>query len=321
MKVSVAIPTWRRTAPLSRCLDALERQDRSPDQLVLVVRREDRETREMLTGRRLPFRLDLVAPPRPGLLAALNAGLDRVDGDLVAFTDDDTAPYPDWLQKIETRFEEDPNLGGLGGRDRMPAKDGVGWEEPRDVTVGRVLWFGRVVGNHNFGSGPMREVDVLKGANMAFRMSAIGDLRIDTALLGDGTQHHTEVELCLALKAAGWKIAFDPAILVDHYEEQRPGGNRLKAMSSEEQHDTIHNRAYEVLKHLPPHRRIPVFAYGVLVGSRDAPGLLLTAESLLRGAPPRTALRRLRVTIAAHRAALASRRAARQRARGSSSAR
>jgi len=302
--ISVLIPGWKRPESLARCLDALERQSRLPDQVVLSVRADDTPTREMIAARKSPFPLDIATPERPGLLAALNAGFDRAEGDLIAATDDDTEAHPDWLERIVTRFDADPRLGGLGGRDRMPTEGGEGWEEPNDLPVGRVLWFGRVVGNHNFGSGEIREVDILKGANMSFRRSALGSKRIDTALRGCGAEHHTEIELCLALKAAGWKIAYDPAVMVDHHEEVRYDARRGPEMSLEEQHNAVHNRAYGLVKHLPLHRAIPGFAYGTLVGTRDNPGVAVTIKSILEGIPARKALSRLRVTLSAHLSAL-----------------
>jgi GT2 family glycosyltransferase len=304
MTISVLIPSWKRPESLARCLDALERQTRLPDQVVLSVRPDDAPTREMIAARKSPFPLDVATPERPGLLAALNAGFDRAECDLIAATDDDTEAHPDWLERIEARFEADPRLGGLGGRDRMPAEEGEGWEEPNDLPVGRVLWFGRVVGNHNFGSGEIREVDILKGANMAFRRNALGSKRIDTALRGRGAEHHTEIELCLALKAEGWKIAYDPAVMVDHYEEVRYAAQRGPEMSFEEQHNAVHNRAYGLLKHLPLHRAVPAFLYGILVGTRDNPGVAVTIKAILEGASPRPALARLRVTLSAHLSAL-----------------
>lgn len=313
MTISVLIPSWKRPESLARCLDALERQTRRPDQVVLVVRADDAPTREMIAARKSPFPLGIATPERPGVIAALNTGFDRAECDLVAVTDDDTEPHSDWLELIEARFEADPRLGGLGGRDRMPAEDGKGWEEPNALAVGRVLWFGRVVGNHNFGSGPIREVDILKGANMVFRRSAMAGKRIDTALRGQGAEHHWEIELCLALKAAGAKIAYDPAVLVDHYEEVRYNAQRGPEMSFEEQHNAVHNRTYGLLKHLPLHRAVPAFLYGILVGTRDNPGVAMTIKTILGGTSPRPALSRLRVTLSAHFSALGTLR----RSRGS----
>jgi hypothetical protein len=85
-------------------------------------------------------------------------------------------------------------------------------------TVGQVQWFGQVIGNHHVGKGEAREVDVLKGVNMSFRGKAIGQKRFDTRMRGTSAQIHYEIEFCLSLKRAGWKLVYDPKIAVDHYQ-------------------------------------------------------------------------------------------------------
>ena len=53
----------------------------------------------------------------PGQVAALNAGLDKTQGEIIAITDDDAAPHVDWLERIEARYLADKAIGGVGGRD------------------------------------------------------------------------------------------------------------------------------------------------------------------------------------------------------------
>jgi GT2 family glycosyltransferase len=312
MKISVLIPTWKRARSLARCLDALERQTRRPDELVLVVRAEDDESRALLSTRTMPFRTNVVEPPRAGVVAALNAGLDSVGGDVVAITDDDTAPLPDWLARIEEHFVADAALGGLGGRDRI-----VGSTEEDSAgsgpVVGRISRFGRVLGNHHLGRGETREVDILKGANMAVRRAALAHKRIDTDLRGTGAEHHWEIDLCLALKRDGWKLAYDPSVEVLHYEVERHGGQREDRMSARERFDAVHNQTLSLLRNLPPRRRFVALCYAFLVGTRADPGPLLALESILRGGAPREVIPRLRTATAGRLAALSGSRGTRRR--------
>ncbi|NTX23610.1 glycosyltransferase family 2 protein, partial [Burkholderia cepacia] len=48
MKISVLVPTYRRPADLARCLLALQRQQRLPDEVIVVARPEDDATHERL---------------------------------------------------------------------------------------------------------------------------------------------------------------------------------------------------------------------------------------------------------------------------------
>jgi GT2 family glycosyltransferase len=247
-------------------------------------------------GPKLPTRV--VPPDRPGVIAALNVGFDEARGDVIAVIDDDTAPDPDWLRRILARFAEDRQLVGLGGRDRV-IDGGSTLAGSEELEVGRVLWFGRVVGNHHLGAGKMREVDIVKGANMAVRRSALAGVRIDSALRGRGAQHHWEIDLSLALKAAGGQIAYDPAIQLNHYAVTRHVGEREGSMSPQESFDAVHNQTYALLKYLPPVRRLIAFGYALLVGTRAEPGPLLALAPLAGGHSPRPALRRSRVATAA----------------------
>jgi len=50
---------------------------------------------------------------RPTQTAAMAAGVERAEGDVIAFTDDDAVPRRDWLTRIASHFE-DPRVGGVG---------------------------------------------------------------------------------------------------------------------------------------------------------------------------------------------------------------
>nr|MDQ6948843.1 glycosyltransferase family 2 protein [Actinomycetota bacterium] len=115
--ISVVVPTFRRPTSLRRCLVALDTQSRLPDEVVVAVRDSDSETSRLVATWSSRFRLDTVRVERPGGVAALNAALAVVQGDVVAFIDDDTEPHADWLARVAAHFEQDPTLGGLGGRD------------------------------------------------------------------------------------------------------------------------------------------------------------------------------------------------------------
>jgi len=249
--------------------------------VIVVVRDSDAATWEFLAQFYSPnLLLDIVTVSVPGVVAALNAGLDVVKGDIISITDDDAAPHPDWLEKINAHFLRQSALGGVGGRDWIyeggnsshishPAKN-----LDKNLTVGKLQWFGRVIGNHHLGYGAAREVDVLKGVNMSFRTLAIGKLRFDQRMRGTGAQVHFEMAFTLALKRAGWQIIYDPNIAVDHYpavrfdEDQRHKFNQMAVIN------LVHNETLVLLEHLSLVRRIVFLLWAVLVGTRDSFGLL-----------------------------------------------
>jgi cellulose synthase/poly-beta-1,6-N-acetylglucosamine synthase-like glycosyltransferase len=283
MKLSVIVPTWRRPEDLTRCLAGLAAQLRPADEVLVVARREDSETwaaleRSSGSSHQLPVRGISVAVS--GVVPSLRAGLNASRGDVVAITDDDAVPRRDWLERIERLLERDPTVGGVGGRDWVH-RDGVlnGGER----TVGSVRWYGRVIGNHHLGVGGPREVDLLKGANMAFRARAVRPVDLDDGLRGEGDQPHWEIDLCLSVKRNGWTLLYDPAIAVDHYPAPRFEREQRAAGSAEALRNEVHNRTYALLKGLPGWRAPITLAYEFLVGTRQAPGLAAALERRARG--------------------------------------
>ena len=273
-KITVIIPTYRRPEDLARCFTALKQQERMPDETIVVVRKSDASTWEFLAEfdasliQFLPLTIDV-----PGVVAAMNLGLATAKGDIIAFTDDDAAPHPDWLKRIEQYFAEDGNLGGVGGRDRMYLDGTEMVQGERDI-VGHLQWFGRIVGNHHLGFGDPREVDVLKGVNMSFRRVAIGHMRFDERMRGTGAQVHFEIAFCLALKRAGWKLLYDPSLTVDHYQALRFDEDQRNSFNALAFGNAIHNETLALLEHLPLWRRWVFSTWALLVGTRKAFGLV-----------------------------------------------
>lgn len=283
MYFSVIVPTYKRGDDLQRCLRALGAQRRPADEIVVVYQISDVETRQVLSQRPDSERLTVVTVSEPGVVAALNAGLDRARGDVVAMTDDDAAPQPDWLLRMETHYRADERVGGVGGRDWI-------WENGtllggRDGTapvVGRLAWWGVPRGYHHLGTGPPRAVDSLKGVNMSFRREAIRGLCFDRSLRGTGAQSHNELVFCLAVRRRGWTLLYDPTIIVDHYPGVRHGDpNQRVGFNPAAIEEYAHNLTYALASHLDRKRLTLYLLHSLILGSRRLPGLLLALETAL----------------------------------------
>lgn len=273
IKITVLIPTFRRSRDLERCLEALKKQTRSVDEVILVVRENDGETLGFLETRSYqPLPVVIVPVTLPGQVAALNAGIQVARGEIISITDDDTAPHPDWLERIEARFLADNSVGGVGGRDRV--FHGSQLEEGSRSRVGKVQWFGRVIGNHHLGVGEAREVDVLKGANMSYRRSAIGPKRFDERLRGTGAQVHNDLAFSLALKREGWKLIYDPLVLVDHFPGDRFDRDRREEFNYRATSDKIYNETLVLLEYLSAFQRSIFLVWAVLIGTYCSFGFL-----------------------------------------------
>lgn len=281
MRISVVVPTFRRPANLLRCLDALKRQDLAPDEVLVAVRDDDRATWTALATWPVErLRLRLVSAGDLGASEARNRCLDRSSGDLIAMTDDDTIPRPEWLARIHARFSADAELGGLGGPDWI-----AGHETPetgRAAEVGRIRWWGRRVGNHHHGSrGPVR-VEWLKGANMAFRREALRGIRFGRLLRGNAAQFGEDFAVSLELASGRWKLGYDPAVAVDHFPGHLPGvGDHRTLTDPVSLADASHNETVVLLGYLTPLRRAAFLLWAALVGTRLLPGVLVAVYLLV----------------------------------------
>lgn len=291
--MSVVVPTYRRPDHLRACLRGLVAQGRTADEVV-VVRRPDDDAAGAVR-REYAGTVREVLVDRPGVVAALSAGLRASTGEVVAFTDDDAIPRPDWLARIVTHFG-DPALGVLGGRDVLPADDPGDPGDSRDV--GRITPWGKLVGNHHVGRGDCRDVDVVKGVNLAVRRCAAA---LPVGLRGRGAQPHWEVPLCLWARARGWRVVYDPHLLVDHYPTARPAGDRRGSVVPADVAAEAYNLVAGQLSQRP-HLFWRRAAFGLTVGDAAVPGLARAAYGFVRG--DRDPARRLCPSLAGQLAAL-----------------
>jgi GT2 family glycosyltransferase len=269
---------------LADCLDALEAQERRPDEILVVVRDDDGETETSLVDRDAVRVVHVEVPPgQPGFVAGLNAGIAASSGAVVCLTDDDAAPRPDWISRIVAEFEADPSLGALGGRD-LVYHDGVPERGEAEV-VGLITSWGRTIGRHHLGTGRAREVDVLKGVNLSVRGDLLRELGFDRRLLGIATEHHSELHLCLAIKRRGFRVVYDPTLVVDH--RPAPRAAEAREHGPRQVLNASHNETLAMLEHLPLRRRLVHFAFATLIGSRSAPGLAQSLRLLLTSGDPR----------------------------------
>lgn len=293
--VSVIVPSWRRPRSLERCLRALALQSRAPDEVVVGLRADDGGSIRVVEAlaRAFPARLCFATTTEEGVIAAMSAALSRCGKDtgIVAITDDDTEPRADWLERLAVCFA-DPRVAGAGGRDWQAQERG---DRP---VVGKLQWFGRTVGNHHMGTGPARDVDVLKGANCAYRAALLRAVGFDARLAGQGAQQYWELAICLPLRRAGWRLVYDPAIAVEHHVEPRSDGDQLHrgVFAAAPLSDATHNETLVLLEYQRGMRRAAFMAWALLVGTRHEPGVAQLPALLIGG--DRDVLARWRATLA-----------------------
>ncbi len=113
---SIVVPTHQRPKQLSACLAALARLDYPRDRFEVIVVHDGAwpDPRNSLPpGEALNVKV--LSQLRAGPAAARNKGAKEAKGQLLAFTDDDCAPAPDWLKVLADQLVYEPHAV-IGGR-------------------------------------------------------------------------------------------------------------------------------------------------------------------------------------------------------------
>src|SRR5436190_6621269 len=172
VQVSVVIGTYNRAHLLKGTLEALASQT-VPSSLeweIVVVDNNSRDTTAQVVtafSKTIATPVRYVFEPELGISRARNRGIREARGSIIAFTDDDVLPSPDWIADLLAAIDR-WNAHGVGGR-ILPR-----WETspPRWLTDNRHLR--NRLGIMDFESSRLLALPVTGepqawGGNMAFR--------------------------------------------------------------------------------------------------------------------------------------------------------
>ncbi len=120
LKYSVIVPAYSAMDTLPRCLAALQDQtvaredyeiivvdDGSPDRTADIAEKILADRDERVSGR-------VIRAPHGGPAQARNIGARAANGDVLAFTDADCEPVPDWLEQLTAALKDETVSGAKG---------------------------------------------------------------------------------------------------------------------------------------------------------------------------------------------------------------
>lgn len=202
-EISVVIPTFQRQALLPELVRLLEGQSLPPSdfEVILVDNGSGDGTVELLTELAESSALDiqvLTYTERQGPAGARNAGWRQARSPVVAFTDDDCLPAPEWLAEGLAAVKRDERLGVVQGRTAYPEGSTLGdWSVYRQV------------------DGP---TPFFEGCNLFFRREAL----VQTAGFDEVAGFYFEdTQAGWAVVEAGWGRGYADGALVLHPVEDR----------------------------------------------------------------------------------------------------
>jgi GT2 family glycosyltransferase len=204
--VSVVVPVYNGEKTIAECLDSLLALRYPRDRLELLVVDNGSRDGTAAVLQRYGSRIVRLDESTRGPAAARNAGLRAAGGEVVAFTDADCRVDPDWLAAIVAPLA-DPRVGIAGGTIRAlpPANE--------------VERFGEVIHDHR------QAIEVFEPPyaitmNWASRRAVLEEL----GGFDERFRRGEDVDLSYRMIQAGYTLAFAPAAVIYHHNEERLAG-------------------------------------------------------------------------------------------------
>ena len=269
-QISVVIPTRNRPRALAACLEGLKAQTLSSSQFEVVVVDDGGSAKldDIVEGRREALQVSLSQLPHAGPAAARNAGARIAGGEVLAFTDDDCVPAPEWLEAITGAVDRSP--GSLvGGRTENALTANSSSEASQSV-----LSYLYVEGLRRTGQLPF-----VASNNMALERGLFDALEGFDASFPEAAAEDRDLSArCIA---SGGSLVFEPAAVVRHSHPLDPLSLLRQFMAygrGARQLSGGHGQADSA-----PGIRSPGFYAGMLVEPyrRHPPGRALVVSSLV----------------------------------------
>lgn len=125
MLVSVVLPAFNEENYIERCLDALSRQEHPEFDFETIV--VDDGSTDQTASIAAGYRARVISGPRRGVAGARQTGFEAARGVIIASTDADSAPRPDWLHRLVGHLLTQPECVAVYGPIRL--YDGKGYED------------------------------------------------------------------------------------------------------------------------------------------------------------------------------------------------
>ncbi len=284
MKISVAIPTYKRPEYVRQAIASVVRQTHKPYELILVSRSSDYETKEAIMECVHQYdgvNIKHVFVDVAGFLPPVVKAIDTAGGDILAFLDDDAEAHPDWLSRI-SKYYLTPSVAGVGGR-YINFLNGIKQQVSPCSVAAKLFWYGKSVGNMHRDTlfSQPRNADFLIGGNMSFRLSLLKEAKPDWRL-GKNVSFYWEMDVGLKIKKMGYRIIFDPQIAVDHHSAPRELDG-LRTINYEGVYWSNYNYALLMRTHLSKFGYLAYIAYSLLVGWGGSPGLIYILIKTIQG--------------------------------------
>lgn len=249
--LSIVIPVMNKTAITHQCLESIVRETPPGTYEVIIVDNASAEPMHRMLA--VVGGLSVIRnQTNQGFVTACNQGAAAARGRYVVFLNNDTIVLPGWHEALLSTFTRNADVGAVGARLIYPN----GWLQE----AGGIIWSDGHGWQYGHGSDPdgpefnfVREVDYCSGACLMVPKSvfdALGgfDVRFAPA-------YYEDVDLAFRLRERSWRVLYQPAAGVIHFEGATAGTDLRKGLKQHQviNRDRFLERHAEALRQQWPH--------------------------------------------------------------------
>lgn len=225
--VVIAIPNWNRAELLRKCIESILAKTKYQRYRICVYEQGSTDgSREYL--QMLGDRVDVIwGTTNVGFVAANNAIISRYPKWDLVFLNNDTEVTDDWLESLVSTAYKADNIGLVGSK--LVYSDGRLQEAGSQVfRDGSTRAYGKFGDQWDSEFSQLREVDYCSAACL-FAKRRVLDLAggLDEQY---SPAYYEDVDLAFAVKAAGFKVIYEPRSTVIHHEHATSGGSARERM-------------------------------------------------------------------------------------------
>lgn len=211
--VSIIVLTFNKAHLTYQCLESILAHADLPYELVIVDNNSLDETPALLE--RCENAVIIRNEQNLGFVRGCNQGAKVARGSYLLFLNNDTVVTANWLSSLVATIEGHPRCGAVGCK--------LVWPNGRLQEAGSVVWADGSTSGYGRGDDPLsppycylREVDYCSGACLLVRRDLFWKLGgFDERY---APAYYEDADLCLGIARLGYRVLFQPAVVVFHHE-------------------------------------------------------------------------------------------------------
>tara|TARA_B100000902_G_scaffold341024_1_gene344200 strand:- start:12702 stop:13712 length:1011 start_codon:yes stop_codon:yes gene_type:complete len=213
--ISIVIPTTGHVKFIKGLVESVNKLDYPKEKYELIlIGDEETELLNISSKRANDYGIKTVVKYEPFAAGKKrNIGVEVANGDIIAFTDDDTILREDWLNNAVKHLNDNTNYVGVGGPNFTP-REGL----PFAKAVGRIFGSKFLFSfRYTIGHAKPKEIEHNPTCNYIIKKEVFKTVKFHNTLWPG-----EDAEFDIRLIKNGFKILYAPNVVVWHHRRSRP---------------------------------------------------------------------------------------------------